>query len=34
MAPIEEKRYPGIGLALAFGTGLLFWGSLFYWLLH
>lgn len=33
MAPVdEEKRYPGIGLAIAFGTGFLFWGSILYWI--
>lgn len=24
----EEKRYPGIGLLIVLGTGLLFWGTL------
>lgn|SRR5574337_1539664 len=25
--PKEEKKYPGVGLLLAFGTGFLFWGA-------
>ncbi len=28
LLPTEEKRYPGIGLLIAFGTGFLFWGTL------
>jgi hypothetical protein len=23
----EEKRYPGIGMLIAFGTGIAFWGT-------
>ena len=30
MAPVEEKRYPGIGLAISFGFGFLFWGTVIY----
>lgn len=26
----QEKRYPGIGLLICLGTGLLFWGSVAY----
>jgi hypothetical protein len=26
----EERRYPGVGLILSFGTGLLFWGFVAY----
>lgn len=26
----KEKQYPGIGLLIAFGTGFLFWGSVFF----
>jgi len=32
-APIqEEKTYPGIGLLIALGTGLLFWGTVIYFI--
>lgn len=27
---VEEKRYPGIGLLLTFGTGFIFWGTVLY----
>ena len=27
---VKEKRYPGVGLLLTFGTGLLFWSTLAY----
>ncbi len=39
MAPVEhdepyllpgEKRYPGIGMILSFGFGILFWGTIIY----
>ncbi len=26
----EEKRYPGVGLLLCLGTGVLFWGTIAY----
>lgn len=32
LLPKEEKRYPGIGLLIAFGTGILFWGTVFYFI--
>lgn len=28
----EEKRYPGIGLLIAFGTGIAFWGTVAYFI--
>lgn len=28
----QEKTYPGVGLALCLGTGLLFWGTVFYFI--
>lgn len=28
----QEKRYPGIGLLICLGTGLLFWGTVAYFL--
>lgn len=28
----NEKQYPGIGLLIAFGTGLAFWGTVLYFL--
>lgn len=30
----QEKTYPGIGLLIAFGTGLAFWGTVAYFLAH
>lgn len=30
----EEKRYPGIGLLIALGTGLAFWGTVAYLVLR
>ncbi len=32
LLPKEEKRYPGIGLLLAFGSGAIFWGTLLYFI--
>lgn len=34
LMPKEEKTYPGIGLMIAFGTGFLFWGAVFYAACH
>jgi hypothetical protein len=31
-APYEERRYPGVGILLALGTGLLFWGTIAYFI--
>lgn len=30
----QEKTYPGIGLLICLGSGLLFWGSVAYLLWH
>lgn len=31
---MEERTYPGVGLLIAVGTGLLFWGSIAYICFH
>jgi len=30
--PFQEKRYPGIGLLIVLSTGLLFWGTVAYFI--
>lgn len=30
----EETRYPGVGLLLALGTGVIFWGTIAYLVFH
>ncbi len=30
----QEKTYPGVGLLITFGSGLLFWSSLAYAVFH
>ncbi len=30
--PYEEKRYPGVGLLITLGFGLIFWGTLGYFI--
>jgi hypothetical protein len=32
--PYDEARYPGVGILIALGMGLLFWGTIAYIIFH